>query len=83
LLDVASVVALQSPRSDVIAEAAFIARFSQCAGDLLGNALPLRFNFWVKLRTGRFCSTPSSEHASSPTPAMPKEQHCLCGIVEN
>ena len=32
-------VALQPPRSAVLAEAAFVARFSQCAGDVLGNAL--------------------------------------------
>jgi len=43
-------VALQPPRSAVLGEAAFVARFSQCAGDVLGNALPLLFNFWVKLR---------------------------------
>jgi hypothetical protein len=43
LPDAASMVALQSPRSTVIAEAALVARFSQCANDVLGNALPLRF----------------------------------------
>jgi len=38
-------VALQSPRSTVIAEAEFIAHFSQSAGDVFGNALPLLLSF--------------------------------------
>ena len=39
LPDAASMVALQPARIAVLAEAAFVARFSQCAGDISGNAL--------------------------------------------
>ena len=54
--------------SAVIAEAEFIARFSQSAGDLVGNALPLRFDFWVKLRRVGFARRrlPNTPHYNSP-----------------
>ena len=42
-------VALQSPRSTVIAAAALVARFSQCANEMFGNALPLLLDFSVNL----------------------------------
>ena len=61
-------VALQPLRSAFLAEAAFVARFSQCAGDVLGNALPLLLNFWIKLRRPRFARhcLPNTPHDNSP-----------------
>ena len=63
-----STVASQRPRNAVISQGAFVARFSQCAGDVLGNALPLLFNFWVKLRRIGFARRrlPNTPHDISP-----------------
>ena len=50
-----SIVAPQSRLNAVIR--AFIARLSQCAGNIFGNALPLLLNFWINL-AGPLCAAP-------------------------
>ena len=61
-----SIVAPQRRRNAVIR--AFVARLSQCAGNILGNALPLLLNFWINSGGTALRGTTFPEYASHETP---------------
>ena len=58
-----------------------IARFSQCAGDVFGNALPLLFNFWVKLRRVGFARHRLPNVPHDTTPPITAQEHRPVAIV--
>ena len=76
-----SIVASQRPRNAVISEGAFVARFSQCAGDVLGNALPLLFNFWVKLRRVGLARRRLPNVPHDTTPPITAQEHRPVAMV--